>query len=85
MTRVRAEPEALTHAESFEAFTCLAPGSPTDRPKVVREADGSTRWAWTSGAAEINPALQAKLIRNGELKPDEILCRGRRDLWTADS
>ena len=71
MTRVRAEPEALTHAESFEAFTCLDAGSPSDPPRVVREADGTPRWAWTSGAAAMTPALQAKLIRDGALKPDE--------------
>jgi hypothetical protein len=71
MTRVRAEPEALTHAESFEAFTCLAPGSPTDQPRVVRAADGTPRWAWTAGAPALTPALQARLIRDGALKPDE--------------
>jgi len=71
MTRVRAEPEALTHPESFEAFTCLAPRSPTDRPRVVRADDGAPRWAWTSGAPAMTPALQAKLIRDGALKSDE--------------
>ncbi len=71
MTRVRAEPEALTHAESFEAFTCLDPGSPSDPPRVVRAADGTPRWAWTSMAPAMTPALQAKLIRDGKLKPDE--------------
>jgi hypothetical protein len=73
MTRVRAEPEALKHPESFEAFTCLAPGAPADRPRVVREADGTPRWAWTSGADAMSPGLQAKMIRNGLLKPEEAI------------
>jgi hypothetical protein len=74
LIRVRAEPEALKHPEQFEAFTCLAP-STMGPPRVVRSADGAgaPRWAWTSGAAAITPALQAKLIKEGTLKSDEAI------------
>ena len=73
LIRVRAEPEALKHPERFEAFTCLAPGQPPDRPRVDRGDDGSPRWAWTRDAAAITPAVQAKLIKDGTLKPEEAL------------
>ena len=77
MTRIRAEPEALKHADRFEAFTCLALSAPTDRPLVVRDAEGAPRWAWTAGAPAITPALQAKLINSGSLKPDEAILQLR--------
>jgi hypothetical protein len=73
LIRVRAEPEALKHPEQFEAFTCLVPGQSPDRPRVARGDDGSPRWAWTPGVAAITPAVQARLIGDGELKPEEAL------------
>jgi hypothetical protein len=73
LTRVKAEPEALKHPEQFEAFTCLAPGAPAEQAQVVRTADGSPRWTWTPGAAAVTPAVQAKLIKAGMLKPEEAI------------
>jgi hypothetical protein len=81
LVRVRAEPEALKDPARFEAFTCLAPGQPKDRPQVVRAADGTPRWAWTPGAPAIAPPLQAKLIKDGSLKPDESILQ-LRDVTT---
>jgi hypothetical protein len=73
LVRVRAEPDALKDPSRFEAFTCLAPGKSTDPPRVVRDTGGAPRWAWTAGAAAITPAVQAKLIKDGALKPDEAI------------
>ena len=73
LVRVRAEPEALKHPDRFEAFTCLLPGPPDDRPRVARNDDGTPRWAWTSGAPAITPGVQAKLIKEGALKPEEAI------------
>jgi hypothetical protein len=81
LVRVRAEPEALKHADRFEAFTCLAPGQPADRPRVVRDEAGSTVWAWTPGAPAITPALQVRLIKGGVLKPEESILH-LRDVQT---
>jgi hypothetical protein len=81
LVRVRAEPEALKDPARFEAFTCLAPSKPKDRPRVVRAPDGTPRWAWTPGAAAVAPALQAKLIKEGSLKPEESILQ-LRDVTT---
>jgi hypothetical protein len=72
LIRVRAEPEVLMHPEQFEAFTCLAPPA-AGPPRVVRGADGAPRWAWTSGAKAITPALQARLIKQGALTSQEAI------------
>jgi hypothetical protein len=79
--RVRAAPEALKDPARFEAFTCLAPDQPQDRPQVVRAADSTPRWAWTAGAPAITPPLQAKLITEGLLKPEESILQ-LRDVTT---
>src|SRR5262249_20146621 len=73
LVRVRAEPEALKHAEQFEAFTCLAPGQPPDQPRIVRDGSGSPVWAWTAGAPALTPTLQARLIKDGVLRPEEAI------------
>jgi hypothetical protein len=67
----------LRRPEAFEAFTCLAPGQPADRPQVLRGADGAPRWGWTSGAPAITPPVQARLIQSGALKPDEAILQLR--------
>ncbi len=72
--RVRAEPEALRHPDRFETFTCLAPqGLKDEPPRIERDPMGRPRWAWTSGAPAVSPAIQAQLIRSRQLAPGETI------------
>ena len=73
LLRVRAHAEALLDLSQYEAFTCLAEGSRLDQPKVDRDAEGKPRYAWKRNTPRVGPAEQAKLIKQGVLKPEEVL------------
>lgn len=83
--RVRATVEAFNDLSQYEGFTCLTPGS---RPRltpassgrasnandltVERDSTGQVVWGWKRDTAPIRWALQEKLLKNGQLKPDEV-------------
>jgi hypothetical protein len=73
LTRVRANADCLKRLADYEAFTCLEAGSRLDRPRVERGGDGKPRWAWKKNTPPLGPAEQARLIREGILKPEEAL------------
>jgi hypothetical protein len=73
LVRVRADVDDLAHADRFEAFTCLRPGSTIDRPEVDRGPDGSPRYAWRRGARPLDAQAQARLIKAGTIREDEAL------------
>lgn len=65
--RVRASVDALADLESYEAFTCLRPGS----PEVERDSAGNAVWAWKRAAAPLTQKSEAQLIRDGKLRAEE--------------
>ncbi len=73
LLRVRATAQALLDLSQYEAFTCLADGSRLDEAKVERDANGLPRYAWKRNTPMVGPAEQAKLVKRGLLKPDEVL------------
>jgi hypothetical protein len=79
LTRVVADRDALKEITRYEAFTCLETGSrlgkdtKKDTPKVDRGPDGRARYAWRPDTPAVGPAEQARLVRDGVLKPDEAL------------
>jgi hypothetical protein len=72
LIRVRADAESLKRLGDYEAFTCLKEGSRLDDPRIDRD-NGRVHYAWKKNTPAIGPAEQAKLIRSGELKPEEAL------------
>lgn len=73
LVRVKADPDSLLKPEQYEAFTCLAPGSRLDKPVIDRASDGSPRYGWKVNTPALFASDQAKLVRDGILKPDEML------------
>lgn len=73
--RVANRPDALLDQSALEGYTCLLPPSPDAPadapPRVERDASGRAVWRWRPGVRALEPAEQAKLIRDGVLKPDE--------------
>lgn len=73
LTRVRATPAAYRDLSTYEAFTCLKPGSTVDDPQIDRADDGTVRYGWKRNAPAVQALAQDKLIKAGTLKPDEAL------------
>jgi hypothetical protein len=69
--RVPADLEQFTDLDSYEAWSCLAPGSTPDAPRVDRDATGQLRWSWRRDAPPVDARLEARLIASGQIKPDE--------------
>lgn len=73
VTRVRADVEHLMNPSSYEAFTCLKPGSRAKSNDVDRDGEGTARYAWKRNTAAIMPSEEAGLIKDNLLKADEAL------------
>jgi hypothetical protein len=71
--RVKADWDHVLDPESYEAFTCLAPGSGYDKdsPKLHRDAGGRLVWSWKPDTAALDAFRQQELIRRGKIKPSE--------------
>jgi hypothetical protein len=65
--RTRATVEAIADLASYDAFTCLRPGS----REVERDAAGKVVWAWKRDTAPITQKEEAQLIRTGRLRAEE--------------
>ena len=66
ITRVQADVKHFTDPSSYEAFTCLKPGS----RKEKIEADG---FGWKRDTPALFPQDEARLIKEGSLKPEDAL------------
>jgi hypothetical protein len=71
--RVRATAEALQDPGRYEAFTCLKSGSTAAKPTVERDAAGKPLFAWKANTPALTNALQAQLVKSGQLRPREAL------------
>ncbi len=65
--RARATLESLTDLPSYEAFTCLRPGS----REVERDASGAAVWAWKRDADPLTQKTEGQLIRDGKLRAED--------------
>jgi hypothetical protein len=71
--RVPADPDKIVDPEAGEAFTCLAPGTRIKEGKLDRDADGRLRYGWKKATDLVSQNDQAKLVREGKMKPEEGL------------
>ena len=72
--RVKADLKSLADFKSYEAFTCLTPGSTYKdaQTPVERNADGSALWAWKKETSPLNPDQLLELFNAGKLKESEL-------------
>lgn len=71
MIRVRATTAAFCDLNQYEGFSCLVPGGRETAPQVERDSGGKIVWAWKRDTAPIRWSLQEKLLKSGQMKPDE--------------
>jgi hypothetical protein len=77
VVRTKATAEAYLDLKTYEAFTCLKPGSTLANPEIERDEAGRPRYAWKKNAPPLNPQEQAKLIKQGLLKAEDALLQTR--------
>jgi hypothetical protein len=69
--RVKANWNDVMNPEAYQAFTCLAPGSPNARGEVERDAQGKVVYAWKPTTYPTGQREERALIAAGKLKPEE--------------
>jgi hypothetical protein len=71
LVRAEADPEKLKRLETYEAFTCLVPGSRLEQGRFDRAADSSLRWAWKTNTDVVGSTDIAELVKAGKMREDE--------------
>lgn len=73
--RVRADLKDIMDPKSYEAFTCLAPGSRYRKgaSQLDRRPDGTLIWDWKRDTGSVGAVEERDLIDAGKMKPEE--CR----------
>lgn len=69
--RVPATFNSFTNLSQYEAWTCLAPDSTAEKPRVQRTAEGTLAWRWTRESIPTDAATEARLIAAGQITPAE--------------
>ena len=71
--RAAATLEAIADSASYEAFTCLAPGTQFKggKSRVNRRSDGVLVWSWKHNSAPLSSAQEFELLSAGLIKPHE--------------
>ncbi len=69
----------IADSKTYEAFTCLAPGTrfQGDQTQLDRAADGRLVWAWKPNTAALGEDEAVKLVSGGKMKPSEVLTQLR--------
>jgi hypothetical protein len=73
LVRVPANAQSLADPRTWEAFTCLAPGTRFDDRKIDRAPDGSLRYSWKTQTQQVSQEQQGKLESAGLIKSGETL------------
>ena len=77
LVRTKATAESYQDLTSYEAYTCLAPGSTLAEPKIDRNPSGRIQYAWKRNTPPVDARQQAKLIKRGLMTQDEGLLQLR--------
>ena len=73
LVRVPADPEKIVDPRNAEAFTCLVEGTGVKEGKLDRDAEGKLRYGWKKQTDAVSQTDQARLVREGKMKPEEGL------------
>jgi len=73
VTRVKADIEHLLDESTYEAYTCLKPGSRREAIEVDRAQDGSICFGWKKKTPALFPQDEAHAVEQGFLRSDETL------------
>jgi hypothetical protein len=65
--------ESVIRPDSYEAFTCLVPGTGMDgqKTRLNRDADGKLVWSWAKRTAPVGIEEMRDLVRWGLMQPNE--------------
>jgi hypothetical protein len=74
--RVKADMKSYFDLSSYEAYTCLEPGTrhggeSKAPPQLDRDASGRLVWAWKKDTSPLNPKEQQELIAAGKMRREE--------------
>jgi hypothetical protein len=69
--RVRADWRHYFDPESYEVFSCLAPGSTPENPVLARDNNGRLIYDWKRALAPIDGATERRLAAAGLMKLEE--------------
>ena len=72
LVRVEATAKKLADLSNYQTYTCLAAGSRKMSNNVER-SHGSLKWSWKPDTVPFTSQLQARLIKQGHIKPSEGL------------
>ncbi len=81
LVRVPANAAALANPRTWEAFTCLEPGTRLEQEKLDRLPDGRLRYGWKKQTPIVSQEQQQKLIKSGRMRSDDGLLN-LRDVLT---
>lgn len=73
LVRIQADPDLLRDPANYEGYSCLKPGSRLDKVEIDRDERGRLRYGWKKNTPPLDPGEQAKLIKDGHVKPGEVL------------
>jgi hypothetical protein len=71
--RVKADLADYLEPSNYEGFTCVDPST----GRVERNQDGRAVYAWRKSAKPLTPEEENRLIKSGQLKPDEAMLHVR--------
>jgi hypothetical protein len=73
VVRVKSDLRHVTDPASYEAFTCLRPGTRYDKTAaaVERDAQGRLVWGWKPDTDPVGSVQEDELLAAGKLKPEE--------------
>ncbi|MCI0360814.1 MAG: hypothetical protein L0211_20235 [Planctomycetaceae bacterium] len=77
LVRVKATAESYQDLGQYEAFTCLKTGTSLAKSEIDRGRDGRARYAWKQNTPPVGVSEQARLVKDGLLKPEEGLLQLR--------
>ena len=69
----------IADSKTYEAFTCLAPGTrfQGSQTRLDRAVDGHLIWAWKQNTAALGEDEAVTLVAAGKMKPSEVLTQLR--------
>ena len=71
LIRVKSDADHLAKLETYQAFTCLEPGTRLTDTRFDRTSDGTLRWAWKTNTDPVRPTQAGKLFKSANIPEDQ--------------